>query len=188
MPFLSFLLLPPKETWRKPGFLWARIIYGARPDEADGYIYYLCASFTFWAALVFCEFLALPLHTNTRSEMIEDFLTYAPRLLYCLIIPYFVLCYRVNISPRMFDVMHGKIDPRWPRFSGGAVGVGLIGVSLIYAYQADLLYYFLSKGIFALHPVSNILTAALTMSFMLAIGANLGLFGVMALWKSCNLP
>lgn len=99
-----------------------------------------------------------------------------------------VLCYRVNISPRKFDVMHGKIDPRWPRFSGGVVGVSLIGVSLIYAYQADILYHFLSKGIFALHPVSNVLTAAPTMSLLLAIAANLALLGVMALWKSCNFP
>lgn len=201
---LKFLKLPPQDKWRKPGFLWSKILFKYRHNSPDSYIYFLCTKASFWSGLILClayiasyflgkeinlgPFSISALSAQPITDMINGFLFYAPKILYFVVIPIFVVYYRANINPREFDVMHGNIDPRWPRLSGSFVGVGLIALSLIAAFGANGPYNFLFNGVITLDGLGGIIAASITMSISIALSANLGIIGVMALWKSFNLP
>ena len=200
---LKFLKLPPQEKWRKPGFPWSKILFDYRPSDPDGYIYYLCARTTFWLSLVLCAlyylshllgadislgvFSVSALSSNPLAEMTAGIKELAPYLIFFIIIPFFTLYYRVNITPRTYDVMHGKIDPRWPRFSGLVVGAGLLLVSVINAYFPEAIFYLLFRTSSS-DETSVMLISALCMSLTLTLSAYIGLYGVMAFWKNLNLP
>ena len=202
---LKFLKLPPQEKWRKPSFLWSKILFDYRPSDPDGYIYYLCARTTFWLSLCLClayyfshqyltEFNLFGLVTISAlsadpvSEMIAGFGYYAPRFLCYVILPLFVCLYRVNIRPREFDVMHGKIDPRWPRFSGILISIGMIGFSAIFAYEPGAIFQAFLKTFVTNASLDAFILSAASLLAMMVMAAQLGLYGIMGLWKNLNLP